>query len=392
MSSSSFLFGAATSSHQVEGNNIHNDWWAFEQTHPGFPKSGLACDHWNRWREDLVLAKQLGHTAHRFSLEWSRIEPKEGQFNRAVIEHYREVLLELKRLNMKSFVTLHHFTNPQWFALQDGWLNGEAPDKFVRYVKYVAQQLAGLVDFWVTINEPNVYASQSYFWGKWPPMKKSSWQTAVVFHHMITAHRLSYRAIHSAVPSSKVGIAQSVIADVPARQGFMSDLLAVHFSGYRYNHYFLRASKGHHDFIGLNYYFARCRQLTLWPLRLKTLPIGGPVSDMGWTIFPKGLTQVLIDFRQYKKPLYVTENGIADADDSKRADFIRAHLKAVEAAQAQGADVRGYLHWSLLDNFEWADGFKPRFGLIEVDYATQARHIRPSAYVYKAIIEQSRNV
>lgn len=390
MMPSSFLWGAGTSAHQVEGNNIHNDWWAWEQSHPDFPKSGAACDQFRRFREDLALAKQLGHTAHRFSLEWSRIEPEEGKFNREAIEHYRTLLKELRALGMQSFVTLHHFTNPAWFANKGGWLKKENVDLFIRYVRYVAQHLSSEVDFWLTINEPLVYAIQSYYRGVWPPQHKSFWQTTRVINNMVIGHRQAYRAIHQAVSGAKVGLAHSVVGYASLHASQLDDWVVRFISDYWYNHRFIKKTAGYHDFLGLNYYMARTRDVQLFPPRILNPAPKGKLSDLGWEISPAALTELLLDFKRYKKPIYITENGIADAHDIHRPDFIRNHLRAIEVAQHEGVDVRGYLHWSLIDNFEWAEGFKPRFGLIEVDYTTQTRTIRPSAYVYKAIIEQAQ--
>ncbi len=370
-----FLWGAATSAHQVEGNNIHNDWWEWERKQSIDKRSGLAADSYSRWREDLALAKELGHTAYRFSLEWSRIELSPDRWNREAIEHYRQILLEMRRLGLKSFVTLHHFTNPVWFAKQGGWLANDSPEIFARYVRFVAQQLGDLVDFWVTINEPNVYAGNSFWKGKWPPQGKRLEEASRVMSKMMKAHRQAYRIIHATVAGAKVGVANNMIACGHEKNRFSAHALRQ----WVFNHWFLWRTRGTHDFIGVNYYFA-CGQTKA----------SGQKSDMGWAVYPEGLTNVLMEAKRYGMPVYVTENGLADADDSRRADFLRSHLRAVEAAQRQGADVRGYLHWSLLDNFEWADGFAPRFGLVSVDFATQERTVRPSARVYKAIIEAAR--
>lgn len=361
-----FLYGAATSAHQVEGGNVLNDWWEWEKNTPGIEQSGKAADHWNRYKEDIALAKTLGHNAHRFSIEWSRIEPEPGVFSRAAVEHYRSVLKEIRRHNMKSFMTLHHFTNPLWFSRNGGWTTGNAPEAFERYVQYIVQHLSEEVDFWVTVNEPMVYASQSFWRKRWPPQEHNLRRYVRVVHNLARAHTRAYRIIHRFAKNAHVGIAKHFIANKP----FVSN--------WWFNHRFFQLTPRTHDFIGVNYYFPN-----EWE------KFKGEKSDLGWPIYPEGLTQALLAYTRYRKPMYVTENGIADAQDSRRAEFIRSHLRAVEVAQQQGADVRGYLHWSLLDNFEWADGFAPRFGLIEVDYKTLERKIRPSAYVYKAIIEQA---
>lgn len=370
-----FLWGAATSAHQIEGNNIHNDWWEWEKKQPLNRRSGLAAGSYKRWREDLALAKQLGHTAYRFSLEWSRIELAPEKWSREAIEHYRQRLLEMRRLGLKSFVTLHHFTNPIWFARRGGWLSSDSPELFARYGRFVTQQLGDLVDFWVTINEPNVYAGNSFWRGKWPPAHKNFWQAARVMSNMIAAHKQAYRIIHAVVPGANVGAANHMIACGHAKAGFSWHALRQ----WVFNHWFLWRTRGSHDFIGVNYYFPCGHTKT-----------DGQKSDMGWSLYAPGLTDVLVEAKRYGVPVYVTENGLADADDSRRADFIRSHLRAVEAAQRQGVDVRGYFHWSLLDNFEWADGFAPRFGLVAVDFATGERRVRPSARVYQAIVEEAK--
>ena len=389
MNEPGFLWGAATSAHQVEGNNIHNDWWAWEKSGKG-ERSGTAADSWHRWREDIALAKSLGHTAHRFSLEWSRLEPAPGEWDRRALDHYRQVLLALRAEGLASFVTLHHFTNPLWLARQGGWEKARAVQHFLRYTRQVVTQLGDLVDFWVTLNEPNVYAQQSFWAGRWPPQKKSWGSFLRVSRHLAAAHEVAYQEIHRHLPLARVGVAQNMIAFVPHRPTSRADGRAAALYSQWFNHRFFTATRGTHDFIGVNSYFAAKKRWRPWPPHAATIPPAGPHSDLNWPISPAGLTQVLLEATRYKVPIYVTENGVADAKDTLRADFIRDHLRAVEAAQARGADVRGYLHWSLIDNFEWDLGFAPRFGLVAVDYATQKRTPRRSAYVYKAIIEQAK--
>ncbi|MGH7929500.1 MAG: glycoside hydrolase family 1 protein [Candidatus Binatia bacterium] len=390
MESGEFLWGASTSAHQVEGNNVHNDWWHWETTHSGASRSGRAADHWGRFREDFALAKSLGHTAHRFSIEWSRIEPRPEQWNTQAVAHYRQVLTELRRHGMKSFVTLHHFTNPLWLAQRGGWTSSAAPEHFARYVRYISQQLGELVDFWITINEPMVYATQAYWTRRWPPQERSLFTLWQVIRHLARAHRLSYRVLHTVTPRVPVGLANHVIAYLPEHEGQLDDQLVAWLEDWWFNHRFFDLTGATHDFIGVNYYFTVKKRVHVFPPSLGDVPWKGPVSDMKWSISPEGLTHTLLHMKKYRKPLYITENGLADARDLQRADFIRDHLRAIEKAQAFGADVRGYLHWSLLDNYEWADGFTPRFGLIEVDYTTMRRRVRPSAYAYRAIIEQAQ--
>ena len=347
---------------------MHSDWWAWEQHTAGVERSGRASDHWHRYKEDFAIARKLGHNAHRLSLEWSRIEPRKGKWNKPALAHYREVLQELRCQGLASFVTLHHFTNPQWFAQAGGWASARSPELFKRYASTVVNHLGDLVDFWVTINEPMVYATQSYWHRRWPPQKHNMLAMWRVIRHLARAHRGAYRIIHRRFDEASVGIAKHAIAYSPGRGS----------AEWWFNHYFYTLTRGTHDYLGINYYFSS--NWEKW---------NGPTSDLGWPINPEGLTAVLLHMKRYGLPIYITENGLADAEDTQRADFICSHLRAVEKAQAQGVQVRGYLHWSLLDNFEWADGFNPRFGLVAVDYDTMKRTVRPSAYVYKAIIEQA---
>ena len=375
-----FLYGACTSAHQVEGNSVNNNWWQWEQSRLPQFRSGIACDHWNRYEEDIALAHKLGHTAHRLSIEWSKIEPVEGKFDISAIRHYRAVLMELKKYNMKSFVTLHHFTNPLWLEKQGGWESPQTAERFARYVTYCAQHLGDLVDFWVTINEPMVYAVQSYYKAVWPPQKNNLFTMLGVMHNLSKGHLRAYRILHRITPDTPVGLANSLVAYVPEHPERVMSKLKARVSNWFFNHRFFSLIKNKQDFLGVNYYFTN-----------HSYESHAVRSDLGWIVSPEGFTNVLLDMRRYKKPMYITENGIADAHDVNRAEFIRSHLRAIETAQKQGADVRGYLHWSLIDNFEWADGFTPRFGLIAIDYRTQERTIRASAWVYKAIIDQAKN-
>ena len=388
-----FVWGAATSAHQVEGDNIHNDWWAWEARGKVVDRSGQACDHYHRFADDFALAAALGHTAHRLSLEWSRIELAPGQYQAAALDHYREVLQDLKSRNMQTFVTLHHFTNPLWFARQGGWEHPRAAPQFTQYVQAVVAALGDLVDVWVTINEPNVYTLKGYWEGVWPPGKRHDWRAVEqVTHHLAAAHQMAYRIIHRTYPHAPVGIAHSVAAFLPARADSRLDQAVVRLHDWYYNHRFFRLTRGHHDFIGLNYYFAAGRKFSWrWPFFTQTALPYPHTEPLHWSLYPPGLTQLLLEFKQYRLPIYITENGLPDAIDALRPEFIRAHVRAIEVAQRQGVDVRGYFHWSLLDNFEWAEGFSPRFGLIAVDFATQARTIRPSARVYQAIINQAQD-
>lgn len=387
-----FLLGAASSAYQVEGGNFNSDWWKHEQE-GRLPKSGSACDHYNRYDEDFGIAKELGMNAFRISIEWSRIEPLENQWNPVAIEHYRKVLRKMKDLKLSRMVTLHHFTLPQWLSEKGGFETKEGSEAFARFAWFVARNLGEEVDLWCTINEPEVYVSGGYKIGKWPPFKKSLLLALRVERNLIEAHKAAFRAIKEAVPQAKVGIVKNNVYYEPYRKRNPFDRLAAFLADRFGNHYFLRKIRNETDFIGLNYYFydrlkvewKTVREMNFNFAHNRPETEAVPRSDMGWRTYPEGLFHLLLDLRRYRKPVYITENGIANARDDMRKDFIREHLYWVGEAIANGVDVKGYYYWSLTDNYEWADGYGPRFGLVEIDYGTQKRTIRPSASVFKEI-------
>jgi beta-glucosidase len=377
-----FLIGAAAAAHQVEGNNFHNDWWHQEQLGK-VPRSGDACDHYNRYDEDFKIAHDIGLNAFRISIEWSRIEPVENQWDKTAIEHYRKVLKKMKENGLTRMVTLHHFTLPQWLAEKGGFETKAGVESFARFAWFVAQNLGDEIDLWCTINEPEVYSSQSYFMKRWPPFKKSLLMTMKVYKNLTKAHIAAYHAVKEVLPQAQVGIVKNNVYYEPHQNTFLSKIacsLANHYG----NRWFLNKISRHTDFIGLNYYFTRVLSLSV--RGFKTInDVHLPKSDMGWQTFPEGIYHVLSDLKRYHKPVYITENGIANARDDMRQDFIRQHLAWALKAKSEGLDLRGYFYWSLTDNYEWADGYGPRFGLVEMNYDTQARRVRPSADIFKEI-------
>ena len=388
-----FWWGAATSAHQVEGNN-HNDWSEWEKLGlvKNHEQSGLAAGHYDRYAEDFSLAKDLGHNAHRLSIEWSRIEPRPGFFDQAAIDHYRHVLQALHDRGLEPLVTLHHFTNPIWIRDQGGWTNAKTVDDFGKYVMTVIRELGPLAKFWITINEPTVFTFHGYLSGYWPPAKKNYYLGAKAIRNMVKAHELAYQLIHRFRDDAQVGAANNLVNFAPSRPGNFLDRGLTNFAEYWHNWWWLNQTFATQDFIGLNYYFhhplrfrAASPLMLFWPMSDNK----NPKSDLGWDIHPEGLGQVLDKLKIYQRPVIITENGIADAGDTKRAQFIRDHVHQISLARQRGLDVRGYFYWSLLDNFEWREGFKPRFGLIEVDYHTLKRTVRPSAHTYRQIIETS---
>ena len=386
-----FKWGSATSAHQIEGNN-HNDWSEWEKTRPEEFRSGRACDSYNRYEEDFDIAKKLNQNIHRFSIEWSRIEPKEGKFDYEAMHHYVNVVKALRERGIEPMVTLWHFTNPAWFAEKGGFLNVDSPKIFTRYVKYVVDNLKDRVGLWITFNEPiNMYGGLSYLKGDWPPQHKNIFELLKLRRNFVKAHILAYREIKNiySVPhlqssasdtshnvKSLVGVVETNRYPISGKVfNFARRLFIEHR-----NLYFWRKIIPYQDFIGFNYYTS----LRL-PGSYNILPQQDVAEEMGWEIYPKGIYYLLMELKKFKKPVYITENGIGDGTDKKREKFIKEHLRWVWQAIHDGADVRGYMYWSLLDNFEWARGFEPRFGLVEVDYQTFERKIRPSALEYAKI-------
>lgn len=376
---SNFLWGSATSSYQVEGGVDNSDW---SQSFP----AGKACNHYQLYEQDFDLAKSLNQNAHRLSVEWSKIEPALGKFDEKEIEHYRRVLLALRSRGMKIMLTLHHFTNPQWLAEIGGWANPKAVFYFSRFAEKVFQEYQDLVDFWVTINEPLVYASLSFLQGRWPPQKKSPFLFLKVVQNQIQAHKKVYRLFHQIRPAAQIGLVKNNSFIEPFSQSLL-DKFAAQCVRYFANVFFLDRVESRLDFIGLNYYF---HSKLKFPWQIKN--DNETVTDMGWEIYPQGIYYVLKDLRKYRLPIYITENGLADKQDKSRKAFVENHLFEVHRAIQEGINVRGYFHWSLMDNFEWDNGFGPCFGLIEVDYQTLERKIRPSAWDYAKICKENQLV
>jgi len=385
-----FFWGASTSSYQVEGNNVASDWWHWEQRF-GKDPSGYACRHYEMYRADFDLAQSLNHNAHRISIEWSRVEPVEGEFSYQEIQHYIHVIQSLRQRGLEPVVTLHHFTNPLWFANKGGWEQPDAAIYFSRYCQRIIDALGVYVHYWVTINEPMVYLYQSYLIGNWPPQAKSFVKAKRVFDSLVRAHIEAFTLIKRAylkrqLPDPMISIAQNIRSFVPCTPSFRNTF-AVALRDWAFNYYFINAVGRAKtlDYIGVNYYTRDLVDVkhfgfaSLWYDVCQEGHHPLEKNSLGWDIYPQGLCDLLISLKRYKLPVFILENGICTDDDEQRWNYIRDHLQAVHRAMEAGCPVIGYLYWSLLDNFEWDKGFRPRFGLIDVDYTTCARSVRPSA-------------
>jgi beta-glucosidase len=372
-----FLFGSSTAAHQVEGGNTNNDWWAWEQAEgsTAVEPSGAAIDQWNRYPEDFALLAELGQSAHRLSLEWSRIEPAPGEFSAAAIRHYRGVLESLAENGLAGFVTLHHFTNPRWFAERGGWLADDAVERFTRYCERVASELGELMPWTCTINEPQIVALFGYLTGYHPPgmQDAEAWQR--VTRTLIEAHR----AVVDLFPRAGLCLQMPDLqGDEELRSLAQREMIDIYLDD-------LAGA-----FAGVQYY-TRMVLDPAAPSLMADPPAGAPTTQMGWEIHPQGLVKALRSAARAGLPLVVTENGIATSDDSQRIDYLESHLAAVLEALAEGIDVRGYLYWSSFDNFEWAEGYRPQFGLIGIDRDNDLRReVRPSAHAFGRVAQTGR--
>ncbi|MBI4388451.1 MAG: glycoside hydrolase family 1 protein [Candidatus Omnitrophica bacterium] len=412
----SFFWGAATSAHQVEGGNRLNDWWEWEEKQILKTPSLAACEHYERFESDFDLAKNLGHNAHRFSIEWSRLEPEKNRWNEKEFAHYHAVLDALIKRKIEPIVTLHHFTLPAWLARDGGFENPRIVDYFGYYARKVVEAFGSKVKYWVTINEPMVFLFKGYLVGEWPPGLRSSRRALKALRHLILAHIRAYQAIHHYaqahhdVKKPIVGFAQHVARFSPCSPGAWRDRLSAWLRQFFSNHLILKAlhsgflffpgiyceplpMRRSFDFLGLNYYtrhFVHFKNFEFPGIlgdecNVEHHKTAGPRNDMGWEIYPKGLFDLLLEMKQYQVPIMILENGICTGDDATRTEFIRRHLLEIAHAMEKHVPVAGYLYWSLLDNFEWEHGFRPRFGIIEVDYQTQERRIRGSAQYFSEI-------
>lgn len=413
-----FLWGTASASHQCEGGNTNNQWYRWEQQGHIFSgeSCGAASDWWQRAESDFELAEQMENNALRLSLEWSRIEPEEGRWDSAALDRYRAMLSDLKRRHMLPVVTLHHFTEPLWFAERGGFTHEANIAFFVRYVTYVVSHLQDLCDFWITFNEPNVYAAMGYLIGNFPPGEHDFKRTLLVMRNLLQAHVESFYAISKLQPESRIGYCLHYRLFDPARPLWPPDIATAsvyeesfnwsvlkaaetgHFSfPLRFALEPLRRAPGTRDYHGVNYYtreMVRFDPTKPGELFARRFSRPGVISnDAGageafGEIYPEGLYRVLKSiYRRTRgnKPLYITENGFSDTRDNRRPRAILEHLAMVHRAIQEGIPVRGYLHWTLVDNFEWAEGWSVRFGLIELDPRTQERVPRGSASLFGEI-------
>jgi beta-glucosidase len=442
-----FIWGAAISAHQTEGayeGGENSDWYQFEHQAQSPISNGdnadQAVDFWHRYPEDLKIAKSLGINSLRISIAWEKVEPSEGEFNSDVIAHYRDVLLTMKSLGIRPMVALHHFTHPLWFQNNGSWLKKESPLQFAHYADYVVSQLGDLCDLWITFNEPMVLVNEGYITGTIPPQIHSINSAFEAAFNLARAHRLATALIHLRQPPVDrsvpglhgVGLVNSLPFYAPKNPANPVDQVASYLVDEFANWAFLDAAvngkliwhlgvftKDLHrelpevqseaggvagspkvDWLGENYYSRYEVSLNLgadWKFHFSAVSKSpsGIVGDNGWAIYPEGLELVLRrGAARFNVPWIVSENGVADSSDRIRPDFIRQSLTSLDHVMTgpNALDVRGYYHWSLMDNFEWLLGYTQKFGLVAVDFNNNlARTPRSSAYVYQDEIKARSN-
>jgi beta-glucosidase len=417
-----FRWGCATAAHQVEGDNTNNDWHAWEQGEGhiyGGQKSGQACDGWRTAEADLERAAAMGQNAHRMSVEWSRIEPGEDKWDDAAIDRYRQMLRFMRERNIEPMVTLHHFTTPLWLAERGGWENPKIIPRFEQFAAKVVKALGEFCDLWVTINEPVLYAILGYAAGSprdemhpqftFPPGKHDFDLAMKVVENLFLGHGAAYYAIRRAQPHARVGVAHNMPYHQPLHPSSPLDHFVVGQRERLMNRAGLDATlRGRiprligsrrvrelantSDFIGLNYYmrviltFDSSSPGTLFSRQV--FSPGAEISDFHYgEVYPEGIYHLLKRLSRYGKPIYITECGLPDADDDRRPAFLMTHLRQVWKATMQNVPVMGFYHWTLVDNFEWAEGWNLRFGLIELNPETQERTLRRSGELYAEICQ-----
>jgi beta-glucosidase len=412
---SEFLWGTSTSAHQIEGGNT-NDWTRFE-AQPGTIEHGetsaVAADHWNRLAEDVALMKSIRANAYRFSIEWSRLEPQEGRWNEDAWARYGELVRLLRAAGITPAVTLLHFTLPPWMAERGGVAASDFPERFGRFAAEAGHRLGSGVDLWITLNEPFVQTFSGYLVGTWPPQEKSPGKALRAFAGLLRAHAAAAAALRDADPGARIGVANNLMLLEPRSRLMLSDWYAASYADRMWNWSFPDAVRdgqarlrlegatldepiaglaGSTDFFGLNYYFRYFVKLSPGALEMvEVTPGPGPRSELGGSqpvgdSPPEALLLLMREARRrYGLPIYVTEAGIADAAGTMRGPLIRGQLEAILRARAEGIPVEGYFHWSLMDNFEWEKGYRPRFGLFRVDRETLARTPAGGADVFAAL-------
>jgi beta-glucosidase len=402
------LWGTSVSHYQVEGDD-ECDWTEWERTgRTAGGECGAAAGAWDRYESDADLARDAGANAFRFSVSWSRVEPREGHFDEDALARYRRLVDHLVAIGLEPCITLFHYTHPLWFHDRTPWTSTASVDRFRRFAARVAGALGDRVRFWIPLNEPLVFLLAGWFDGQIPPGIADGRSLRRVFDHLLAAHAAAAAAIREVVPEAAIGVAHNMMAFAPERPSSWMDSLVAGVAHRSYNRSLIEAfATGRWDFIippatrirgrrddlprsldvfGVNFYsrlHLRCpgtkRFIGEFAYRDRT---GAGLTDNGWEIIPDAFPALLQEAASAGFPLVVTENGLADGNDRLRARFLETHIEAIARAEVP---VHGYFHWSLVDNYEWLDGFGPKFGLFAVDRTTMKRTPRPSVETFRRL-------
>jgi len=391
------LLGVATASTQIEGNETNNNWYDWYKK--GHIKDNsdpnIATKHYELYKEDIELLKKMKIQCIRLSLEWSRIEPNENEFNQEALNHYKEELHLLNENGIKPLVTLWHFSNPMWFENKGAFLNKDAKNIFMKYAEKVIVELGNEVEAWVTINEPNVYALNGYMSDEWPPEENNFFKMIKVNNTFVDIHIACYEMIHKYYPNAKVGSSLHVRSFMPKNKNniyhifatkmvkdmFQTNLArAMNYGVYSFPYKACKKGK-YYDFIGINYYARTCCSGFSNGTRENCAK-----NDLDWEIYPEGLRELVKEYyNKYKAPIYITENGTCDNNDAFRCLYLYEHFNQIKDLEF----VQRYYHWCFVDNFEWAEGMSAKFGIVQIDYPNQNRTIKKSGYFYTKMIENN---
>lgn len=392
--------GVATAATQIEGGDLDTNWhrWAAAGRVKDGSSPARAADHWNRVEDDIALLAELGVRHYRMGIEWARVEPAPGEYDTEALAHYRDEVAALRAAGITPLVTLHHFNLPGWLVDRGGWMSADMLPAFGDFTRTIVGELSPWVDEWIPINEPNVYATHGYLWGQWPPGERSFTHAIQALQAQAEVHIAAYQIIHALQPEAKVGTASHLRSFQPADPRNPTHRIAAWASDYLFQKVLLKAMNTgrfdfplyrpggvvpgrYFDFQGINYYTrSTVRSIA------DGVAVGAPVNDLGWEIYPQGLIEACQwVYAAYPSPIYITENGTCDNTDSFRSRFIYDHLSQVAASDLP---IERYYHWCFTDNWEWAEGEVPRFGLVELDYPTQSRTIKESGHFFSDIIAQ----
>ncbi|MTI70867.1 MAG: glycoside hydrolase family 1 protein [Firmicutes bacterium] len=413
-----FLIGTSTSPIQIEGGDISSNWhkWC-DYNHI---KDGSHCsnanDHWNRYENDLKLLEKINVNTYRLGIEWSRIEPREGMFDKEAIAQYRDEILKLKEMKIKPLITLHHFSNPLWVENKGDWENSEIVNYYLRYIEFIVSHLGDLITDWITFNEPCVYLLAGHLIGIWPPGKKEIKSFFKGMNNIITAHIKGYKKIHSIrrkfnfSGETKVGFSKHIRCFESNKNNILNNMLT-RLIDYLFHDLIMEGmSKGkykfpigfgrypldkgkYYDFLAINYYSRDILEFNIMkkPFIIRKTVKTSKKNDLGWEIYPKGLFKICKKYyNKYKMDIYITENGICDNTDKKRIQFIYDHLKEIEKLINEGIPIKGYYYWTFIDNFEWLEGESARFGLVYNNFKNQDRTMKRSGEFFSKVCKDKK--